>query len=73
MSTIEKNGISYVSAREIEDHYNLTRKRTWQELQKANLSYIKLLQTHFYRLEDATAYFNVFVQTNKRYNKINLN
>ncbi len=58
METIEKNGISYVSAAQIKHHYKLTRKRCWMELQKANLSYILLVQTRFYNANEARTYFD---------------
>jgi phage anti-repressor protein len=72
MQTIEVNGISYVSARDIEAYYKLTRKRTWQELQKAQLSHIKLLQSYYYHVVDVESYFNNFVRNNAKYNKIGL-
>jgi hypothetical protein len=71
-TTVTLAGTDYVSARAIEDHYKLTRKRTWQELQKAQLSYVKLLQSHFYPVAEARAYFDRFVLSNPRYNKIGL-
>ncbi len=58
METIEKNGISYVSAAQIGRYYKLTRKRCWMELQKANLSYILLVQTRFYNATEAAKYFD---------------
>lgn len=72
MQTVEISGLSYVTARDIQDHYKLTRKRTWQELQKANISYIKFLQAHFYRFEEVETYFNNFILKNPRYNNIGL-
>ncbi|WP_426062010.1 hypothetical protein [Hymenobacter sp. B1770] len=71
-TTIEIHGISYVTARDIEAYYKLTRKRAWQELQKAKLSYVKLLQTHFYPVDEARGYFDQFVIANPRFNKIGL-
>jgi len=66
METIEKNGVSYVIAREIERHYKFTRKRAWQELQKAKLPYMVFLHTHFYKLTDVKNYFDNLDETDGR-------
>jgi len=58
METIEKNGISYVTAHEIGRYYKLAKKRTWIELQKAQLTYIILLHTHLYNASEAKQYFD---------------
>ncbi len=58
METIEKNGISYVSAAGIRNHYKLPKKRTWIEIQKAKPSFIVLVQTHFYHAAEVATYFD---------------
>ena len=58
MNTIEIQGVSYVTARELELAYNLSRKRCWQLLKRSELPYIKMLQAHLYEETAATDYFN---------------
>jgi hypothetical protein len=58
METIELNGISYVTARDIERCYQLTRKKAWQTMQLAQLEYITLLQSRLYKIEDVRMYFD---------------
>lgn len=58
MQTIEINGISYVSARELEKEYNISRKRCWQLISKSGLSYVKLLQSHFYEMQTIKVYLD---------------
>lgn len=65
MNTIEIQGMSYVSARELERAYSLTRKRAWQLLNKSDLRYVKLLQAHFFIVNEVTEYLDQQLKVKK--------
>lgn len=62
--TIQLAGVDYVSTREIERAYSLSRKRAWQLLKDSNLQRTKFLQMNFYLLTDAQTYMNEKLKNN---------
>ena len=59
MKLITYDGTSYVTARQLEKHYQLSRKRCWAILSKAR-GYMRtttLGNTPLYAFEDAIAFF----------------
>jgi len=63
-TTIQISGNDYVSTREIERAYNLSRKRAWQLLKDSDLHRIKFLQMNFYLLTDAQSYMDKTLKNN---------
>lgn len=74
MKTIQIDGVDFVSSREIEATYKLTRKRCWQELQTLSLDFLEIAQLRFYERDAIKNHFdNIKIRGYKKRNTILLN